>query len=68
MNNVELAIQKIRQLQQMMYDTNVSVNDCNTFLEKNVITQMDKATVEINQNYAEISKKLTDQFNTGKPQ
>ena len=68
MNNVDLAIQQLRQLQQKMYDTNISTNQLNTFLEKEVFPSMQKASTEINQNYEEISRKLTAQFNSGKPQ
>jgi hypothetical protein len=68
MNNVDLAIQQLRQLQQKLYDTNVSINEVNKFLESSVFPQMDKASTEIKTNYQEISDKLTAQLNTGKPQ
>ena len=68
MNNVDIAIQQLRQLQQKMYDTNLSTNELNSFLEKEVFPSMQKASTEINQNYEEISAKLTAQMNTGKPQ
>ena len=68
MNNVDIAIQQLRQLQQKMYDNNLSTNELNSFLEKEVFPSMQKASTEINQNYEEISAKLTAQMNTGKPQ
>ena len=68
MNNVDLAIQKLRQLQQMMYDTNVSTNELNKFLEQEVFMAMQRASKEIEANYKDISEKLTAQLNTGKPQ
>ena len=68
MNNVDIAKQSLRQLQQKMYDPNISVNELNQFLEKEVMIYMDKASVEITSNYEEISRKLTAQLNTGKPQ
>ena len=68
MNNVDIAKQAFRQLQQKLYDTNISTNELNTFLEKEVFPLMDRASTEINQNYEEISEKLTAQLNSGKPQ
>ena len=68
MNNVDIAKQALRQLQQKLYDTNISTNELNTFLEKEVFPLMDRASTEINQNYEEISEKLTAQLNSGKPQ
>ena len=68
MNNVDNAIQQLRQLQQKLYDNNLSINEINTFMEKEVFPTMQKASTEINQNYEEISAKLTAQMNTGKPQ
>ena len=67
MNNVDLATQKLRELQSLMYDYNVSPNEL--FKKTNEIMPfMDRASKEIQTNYKEISKKLTDHMNTGKPQ
>lgn len=67
MNNVDLATQKLRELQSLIYDYNVSPNEL--FKKTNEIMPfMDRASKEIQTNYKEISKKLTDHMNTGKPQ
>ena len=67
MNNIDLATQKLRELQSMIYDYNVSPNDL--FKKTNEIMPfMDRASAEINTNYKEISEKLTKQLNTGKIQ
>ena len=67
MNNVDIAIQQLRQLQQEIYSSDASPNSLFKKTQE-IINQMDKASMEINQNYEEISRKLTAQFNTGKPQ
>lgn len=67
MNNVDISIQLVRQLQQKLYDGDSSPNSLFKETQK-IIEQMNKASVEINQNYADISAKLTAQLNTGKPQ
>jgi cytochrome c553 len=67
-NNVDIAKQHLRQLQQKLYDYNVSTNELNKFLEQVVMPQMDKASQEIATNYKDISEKLTAQLNTGRPQ
>lgn len=67
MNNVDIAIQQLRQLQQEIYSSDASPNSLFKKTQE-IINQMDKASLEINQNYEEISRKLTAQFNTGKPQ
>lgn len=66
-NNVDIAMQKVRQLQQMLYDNSKSVNDLFKFTNE-VIKDMEKASTEIKTNYEEISRKLTEEFNTGKKQ
>jgi len=67
MNNVDIATTKIRELQSMIFDNAISNNEL--FSKTMEILQlMDKASVEINTNYKTISKQLTDQLNTGKPQ
>lgn len=67
MNNVDIAISKVRELQAFIFNKNASPQ---ALFEKTqeVIEYMNKASQEINMNYEEISKKLTAQLNTGKPQ
>jgi len=66
-NNVDLATQKLRELQSMIYDYNVSPNDL--FKKTNEIMPfMDNASREIQTNYKDISEKLTAQMNTGRVQ
>lgn len=67
-NNVDIAKQQLRQLQQKLYDYNVSVNELNKFLEQVVMPQMDLASREIETNYKDISEKLTRHMNTGRVQ
>lgn len=67
MNNIDLATQKLRELQSMIFDYNVSQNDL--FKKTNEIMPfMDKASAEIQTNYKDISEKLTAQLNTGRVQ
>lgn len=68
MNNVDLAIQKLRTLQQMFYDPKNSPQDFFMFTQNEVMPLMDNASKEIRTNYEEISSKLTRQMNTGRPQ
>ena len=67
MNNVDIAMNKIRELQTLIFDRDSSPNK---IFEKTqqIMLYMEKASVEINTNYAEISKKLTAEMNTGKKQ
>ena len=67
MNNVDIAIQKVRQLQQMIFDFNKSPNDIFKFTNE-VLKDMEAASAEIKTNYEEISRKLTTEMNTGKKQ
>ena len=67
MNNVDLATQKLRELQSKIYDYNVSPNELFKFTNE-IMPFMDKASKEIQTNYAEISRKLTEQMNTGRVQ
>ena len=67
MNNVDIAIQKVRQLQQMLFDSKLSTDDLFKFTN-DVIQSMEKASVEIKTNYETISKQLTEEMNTGKKQ
>lgn len=67
MNNVDIAIGKVRELQAFIFDKNASPQSL--FDKSNeVIEYMNRASKEINTNYEEISRKLTEQMNTGKPQ
>ena len=67
MNNVDIAITKVRELQGMIFDRSISSQQL--FDKSNeVIDYMNKASVEINTNYEEISEKLTAQLNTGRKQ
>lgn len=65
MNNVDIAITKVRQLQQMLYDPSKSHNDLFE-MTNDIIRSMNLASKEINTNFEEISRKLTDQMN-GRP-
>ena len=67
MNNVDIAIAKVRELQAVIFDKNTSQQSL--FDKTNeVIEYMMKASTEINTNYEEISEKLTAQMNTGRKQ
>ena len=67
MNNVDIAIAKVRELQAFIFNKNASPQSL--FDKSNeVIEYMNRASQEINMNYEEISRKLTEQLNTGKPQ
>jgi len=68
MNNVDIAMQKVRELQQKIYDYNMSPNDLFKFTNDEIMPYMDKASREIQTNYKEISEKLTAQMNTGRVQ
>jgi len=67
MNNVDLATQKLRQLQSMIYDYNISPNELFKFTNE-IMPFMDKASKEIQTNYKTISEQLTAEMNTGKKQ
>lgn len=67
MNNVDIATQKLRELQSKIYDYNTSPNDLFKFTNE-IMPYMDAASKEIKTNYKEISEKLTDQMNTGRVQ
>jgi hypothetical protein len=67
MNNVDIAITKVRELQQYFYSADASPNSL--FAKSNeLIEYLNKASVEINTNYKEISDKLTKQMNSGQIQ
>ena len=67
MNNVDIASTKLRELQAMIFDNNISSNQLFAKTME-IMKLMENASVEINTNYKTISKQLTDQLNTGKPQ
>jgi hypothetical protein len=67
MNNVDLATQKLRELQAMIYDYSKSPNDLFKFTT-DIMPFMDKASKEIQTNYKTISEQLTAEMNTGKKQ
>lgn len=67
MNNVDLAIVKLRELQQLLYNADSSPN---ILFKKSmeIIEIMEKGSKEIKANYEEISRKLTEEMNTGRKQ
>lgn len=67
MNSVDIAMVKVRELQAMIYDNNIS-NNMLFKKSQEVIQQMELASQEIKTNYEEISEKLTKQLNTGRKQ
>jgi len=67
MNNIDLATQKLRELQSMIFDYDVSQNDLFKKINE-IIPFMDRASAEIQTNYKDISEKLTAQLNTGRVQ
>lgn len=67
MNSVDVAMVKVRELQSMIFDHNISNNDLFKKTQE-VIQQMQLASQEIKTNYEEISEKLTKQMNTGRKQ
>lgn len=67
MNNVDVAVEKLRELQSLIYDRDSSPNKLFQKTQQ-IMLYMDKASKEINTNYAEISRKLTEQMNTGRVQ
>jgi hypothetical protein len=67
MNNVDLAIVKLRELQQLFFNSDASPNML--FKKSTEIFEcMEKASKEIQANYEDISKRLTEEMNTGKKQ
>jgi hypothetical protein len=64
-NNVDLAMRDLRSLQSMILDNKVS--NQKAFDQTCIIMQrMEMASKEIKANYEEISRKLTEQMNTGR--
>lgn len=66
-NNVDIAMQKVREMQSIIFDKDTSPNKLFQKTQQ-VIIYMEKASQEIKANYEEISRKLTEQMNTGKVQ
>ncbi len=62
-NNVDIAIAEIRELQAMIFDNNLSRNDLFNKTQT-IINTMDRASIEINTNYENISQKLTENLNS----
>ncbi len=67
MNNVDIATQKVRELQQLIYSPDASPNKLFVKTQE-IIDYMNKASAEINTNYKKISEQLTAQLNTGRVQ
>lgn len=61
-NNADLAIKKLRVLQEMFYKHNVTDNDLFNFTNE-IIKIMDNASKDINTNFEDMSRKLTDFMN-----
>ena len=64
-NNVDIAMRDLRSLQSMILDNKVSnqkVFDHSCLLQQ----RLEMASKEIKTNYEEISRKLTEQMNTGR--
>lgn len=66
MNNVDIAVTKVRQLQQALYDPSKSTNDLFA-MTNDILRSMELASTEINTNYEEISRQLTIKLNGGIP-
>lgn len=66
-NNVDIALQKVRQLQQMIFNPKISQNDLFQYTN-DIVKSMEEASQEIKANYEEISRKLTEEMNTGRKQ
>lgn len=63
-NSVTIAIEKLRQFQQMLFDRTVSPQDLFNQTNK-IIEVMHDAEKEINTNYDKISQQLTKAMNEG---
>ena len=61
-NNVDIAIQELRKLQQMIFSFDKSDQDLFNYTNE-IIKTMEKASKEIKTNYEDISRKLTDLWN-----
>lgn len=64
-NNVDRAIQLVRQLQAKLFDRKTSPDDIFQFTNQ-ILEVMELARKEINVNYAKISAQLTERLNTGR--
>lgn len=66
-NNVDICMELMRQFQAYIFNPDASPNKL--FQKTNeIMNYLEKASKEINTNYAEISRKLTEQLNTGRVQ
>ena len=63
-NNVDIAMQKVRELQSIIFDKDTSPNKIFQKTQQ-IMMYMEKGSQEIKTNYEEISRKLTEQMNTG---
>lgn len=61
-NNADLAIKKLRILQEMFFKHDVSDNDLFNFTNQ-IIKIMENASKDINTNFETVSKQLTDFMN-----
>ncbi len=66
-NNVDIAMQKVRELQSIIFDKDTSPNKIFQKTQQ-IMMYMEKGSQEIKTNYEEISRKLTEQMNTGRVQ
>lgn len=67
MNNVDIAMGKIRELQSLIFNDSVSRNDLFQKTQ-DILLSMEAASKEINTNYEDISARLTKEMNTGRKQ
>jgi len=63
-NNVDIAMSKVRELQAIIFDKDTSPNKIFQKTQQ-IMMYMEKGSQEIKTNYEEISRKLTEQMNTG---
>jgi hypothetical protein len=61
-NNADLAIKKLRILQEMYFRHDVTDNDLFNYTNE-IIKQVEMAAKDINTNFEDVSKKLTDFMN-----
>jgi hypothetical protein len=66
-NNVDIAISTMRELQEMIFDNTIANMELFKKTEE-IMKYMQKGSVEIKTNYADISTKLTEELNSGRLQ
>ena len=66
-NSVDIAMEKVRELQAIIFDKDTSPNKLFSKTQE-IVKHMEDASIQINENYIEISQKLTAQMNTGRVQ